>query len=77
MFFGTIERCEQWSNGLFVGVLRSGKAGFVDAVVDVVVGPVVRAFDFFLEVLREKHDFPILIVDDIVKLGVEHADYFT
>ena len=77
MFFGTIERCEERFDSLLIGVLRGGKAGFVDAVVDIVVGPVVCTLDFLLEVLGEKHNLLVLIGDDIVEFRVEHADYFT
>jgi len=55
-----VERFEEGSDGFFVGFLGSGKAGFVDAVVDVVVGPVVRLFDLLLQTCGEQFYFLVL-----------------
>ena len=52
------------------------ETGFVDAVVDVVVGPVVGGFDFLLEFRGEEVDFLIFFREDVVEFGVEHADDF-
>lgn len=74
MFFDAVEGTEEWVHGIFVGGLRGGEAGFVDAVVDVVVGPVVGCFNFRLEVLREKVDLFVLLGNNVVEFGVKHAD---
>ena len=74
MFFDAVEGAEEWVHGSFVGGLRSGEAGFVDAVVDVIVGPVVGCFNFRLEVLGEKVDVFVLLGNDIIEFGVKHAD---
>ncbi len=52
------------------------KARFVDAVVDVVIGPVIRPFNLSSQFLREEINGFIMIGDDIIKLRVEHADDF-
>lgn len=74
MFFSTVQRSEKGVHGLFVGFLRGGEAGLVDAVVDVVVGPVVCAFDVLSQVFGEKVDFLIFLGQEIIKFGIEHAD---
>lgn len=76
VFFDAIEGAEEGLDGFFVGGLGGGEAGFVDAIVDVVVGPVIGAFDFGLEVFGEEVDFAVLRGNNVVKLGVEHADDF-
>ena len=48
MSFGAVERVEEGLHGFLVGILRGGKAGFVDAVVDVVVGPLICGFDIIM-----------------------------
>lgn len=50
------------------------ETGFVDAVIDVVVGPFVDGFDFLLEVFWKEVDFLIFFGEDVVEFGVEHAD---
>ena len=54
------------------GYVRS-EAGFVDAIVDVIVCPIVGAFDFLLQMLRKEIDLLVLLRNDVVELGVEHA----
>lgn len=76
VFFDAIEGAEEGLNGFFVGGLGGGEAGFVDTVVDVVVGPVIGAFDFGLEVFGEEIDVTVLRGDDVIELSVEHADDF-
>jgi hypothetical protein len=48
--------------------LSGGKAGFVDAIVDIVVGPFVCGFDFLLQVGGEEFDVAVLGFDYIIKL---------
>jgi hypothetical protein len=48
--------------------LSGGEAGFVDAVVDIVVGPFVCGFDFFLQAGGEEFDVAVLGLDYIIKL---------
>lgn len=52
------------------------ETGAVDAVVDVVVYPVVHLFDVFLEVLGEEVNFFVFFWELVVECGVEHADDF-
>ena len=72
--FGSVEGGEEGVQGAFVGGLGGGEAGFVDAVVDVVVGPFVRGFDFCLKMGGKEVDFGVLHRQDVVEFGVEHAD---
>ena len=51
VFFGTIEGGEELRDSFFVRFLRRGESGPVDAVVDIIVSPVVRGFDFFPQFL--------------------------
>ena len=54
-----------------------GEAGFVDAVVDVVVGPFIRSFDLLPVLFWKEVYVLVLLGDDVVELGVEHADDLT
>lgn len=63
MLLDSIETVEKRSHSLFVRVLRGGEAGLVDAVVDVIVGPVVRSFDFGLKIGREEIDVLVLFLE--------------
>ena len=76
VLFRAIQAFEQLDDGLLVRFLRGGEAGFVDAVVDVVVGPFVRFFDLGLEVLGEEVQVCVLGRDEGVETGVEHAEDF-
>ena len=76
MGFGAVEGGEKWVDGLFIGGLRGGEAGFVDAVVDVIVGPFVGGFNVLLEGGGEEVDGGVFFGEEIVELGVEHADDF-
>ena len=68
MRLGPVQRLEENLDVLFVGLLRRGEPGLVDAVVDLVVLPLVRCIDLGLERLRVEVDFAILFVDDVVEL---------
>lgn len=72
----TVEGFEELRDGALVGFLRGGEAGLVDAVVDVVVRPCVRLFYLFLQVFGEEHDVAVLLREEVVEFGVEHADDF-
>lgn len=67
--FGTVERVEERCYCFFVGGLCGGEAGFVDAVVDVVVGPVVCFFDLFLERGREELYVLVFLGEQVVELS--------
>lgn len=71
---GFVEGVEELAHGFLVRFLRGGEAGLVDAVVDVVVGPFVGGFDLRLEGFGEEVDVFVLLVDEVVEFGVEHAD---
>lgn len=77
MFFSAVEGRKERLDGFFIGVLGGGKARFVDAVVDVVVCPVVGTFDLGLKMFGEKIDVFIFFGDDVVEFGIEVADDFT
>ena len=72
--FGTVKRGEELMDGFFVCFLCGGEAGFIDAVVDIVVGPVVRGFNFGLQILGEKNKIAVLLGKQGIKLRVEHAN---
>lgn len=74
--FDFVEGGEEGCDGFFVGGLGGGEAGFVDAVVDVVVGPFVGGFDFCLEVGGEEVYLGKFGGQEVVEFGVEHADDF-
>lgn len=76
MGFGVIERFEEGVDVFLVGFLGGGEAGFVHAVVDVVVGPIVGFVDFVLEGSGEEIDGFVLLGQQVVELGVHHADDF-
>ena len=76
VLFDTVKGLEKGLHGGLIGGLGGGEAGFVDAVVDVVVGPVVGAFDFGLKVFGEEVQFLESLGENVVELGVEHADDF-
>jgi len=76
VFLDAVEGGEELVHGFFVCVLGAGEAGFVDAVVDVVVGPVVCFFDLGLEGFGEEVDFFVFLGQEVVEFGVEHADDF-
>ena len=62
-----------WEERRDGGGLRC-EAGFVDAVIDVVVSPVVGFVNLLLQVLRVEVDFAVLFGQEVVEFGVEHAD---
>lgn len=71
-----IEGGEECSDGLLVGLLGGCEAGFVDAIVDVVVGPFVCGVDLGAEGLREEVDLFVLVCEEVVEFVVEHANDF-
>lgn len=52
------------------------KAGFVDSIVDVVIGPVIRTFNLCSQFLREKVNALIPVWDYVIEFCIEHADDF-
>lgn len=74
--FDLVEGGEEGCYGALVGFLGCREAGFVDAVVDVVVGPFVCGFDFGAEGGRVEVDGFVLGREEIVEFVVEHADDF-
>ena len=56
--------------------MGGGEARFVDAIVDVVVGPIVRPFDFFSQLFGKQINLLVLLWEQVVELRVEHADDF-
>ena len=74
MLLCTVEGCEQRLHGFLVCGLGGGEAGFVDAVVDVIVSPIIRAFDFALEFLGKQIDRLVPLGKQVVEFSVEHAD---
>lgn len=76
MGFCAVEGGEQWVDGFFICLLRGGEAGFVHAVVDVVVGPFVGGFDVGAEVFGEEIVGGVFGGENVVELSIEHADDF-
>lgn len=74
--FDLVEGGEERCYGSVVGFLGGCEAGFVDAIIDVVVGPFVGGFDLGSEGLRVEIDFFVGFGEDAVELVVEHADDF-
>lgn len=78
MCFNPIESLEEDVDVLLVGFLRAGETSLVDAVVDVVVHPLVELIDVFLQRVRQESTSWMalllkLLWQNIVKLSVEHA----
>lgn len=71
-----VERFEECGDGFLVSFLGSGEARLVDAVVDVIIGPVISLLDVLLQIVREENHVFVFLGEEIVKLGVEHADDF-
>ena len=76
VFFCAVQRAEEGGDGVFVGRGGRGEARFVDAVVDVVVGPFVCGFDVCAEGGGEEVDGGVGRREQGVEFGVEHTDYF-
>lgn len=74
--FGAVERFEELLDILLVRFLGCREAGFVHAVVDVVISPGVGFFDLGLEVFGEEDDVFVFVLDQVVEFRVEHADDF-
>lgn len=74
--FDPVERGEERGDGLFVGFLGGREAGFVDAVVDVVVDPFVAGVDFGAQGGGEEVEGFIFCGEEVVEFVVEHADDF-
>ena len=74
--FDLVEGGEERCYGSVVGFLSGCEAGFVDAVVDVVVGPFVSGLDLASEGLWVEIDFFVGFGKDVVEFVVKHADDF-
>lgn len=64
-----VERLEQGDDVALVGLLRGGEARLVDAVVDLVVRPLVCLVDLRAEGLRVGVDVAVLFVNEVVELS--------
>ncbi len=69
MGLGLVEGVEEGGDVALVGVLGGGEAALVDAVVDLVVLPLVGGVDLGAQGVGIELDGAVLFVDDIVKLG--------
>ena len=76
MGFDFVEGGEEGCYCFFVGFLRCCEAGFVHAVVDVVVDPFVGGFDCGAVLFWVEVDFLVLLGQEVVEFVVEHSDYF-
>lgn len=74
--FDFIQRGKKRRDGFFVRFLRGCEAGFVDAVVDIVVDPFVGGVDGTAVGCGEEVDFLVLFWDEVVEFMVEHSDDF-
>ncbi len=54
--------------------MGGGEARFVNAVVDIVVSPIIDSFDLLLKVGGEEIEFGVLFGEEVVKFVVEHPD---
>lgn len=68
MCLGHVERLEELLDVALVGFLRGGEAGFVDAVVDLVVLPLVGLVDLCLQSRGIEYHVAVLFVQLLVKL---------
>ncbi len=69
MGLGAVEGLEQRNHIPVVGGLGRGKARLVDAVVDLVVLPLVGLVDLRAQGLGVEVDGAVLFVDEVVELG--------
>lgn len=67
---GAIEGLKEGDDVALVGVLRCGEARLVDAIVDLVVGPLVGLVDLLAEVLWVGVEAAVLFLDEVVKLRI-------
>lgn len=77
MSLNLVERAKERSDSLFVGFLSGCKAGLVHAVVDVIIDPFIGSIDISLQGLGEQVHLLELLWEDIIELGIEHADNFS
>lgn len=68
--FDFVEVGEEGCDGFVVGFLGCCEAGAVDAVVDVVVGPVVCGFDFAVQAWWEGVDGLVGVWEEVVELVI-------
>lgn len=76
MGFDAVQSGEEGDDGFLVCFLRGCEAGFVDAIVDVVVDPFVGGLDVAAEGWGEEVDIAVFGGDKVVKFVVEHANDF-
>ena len=69
-----IQRLKQLLDRLVIGFLGRGKSTFIDTVVHIVVDPGVVFVDLGLQILGEQLHSGILLRQQFVERGVEHAD---
>ena len=72
--FKLVQRRVEVGEGDVVGFLRIGKAGFVDAVVDALVGPVIDLLLSGLE--RDRVQVKVWVFGESIERGVEDLDNF-
>ncbi len=72
--FNAVEGSEEVGDVDFVDGLFADDADFVDAVVDVVVGPFVSFFDLGTQGLGEEVEGGVVLREEVVEFGVHHAD---
>lgn len=68
MGFHAVEGGKEGCDSFLIGLLRGSKARFVDAIVDVVVSPIIVGFDIRLERGGEEVYFLVFFGQDVVKL---------
>lgn len=68
VFLHPIERFEELSNGTLVRFLRGGKTGAINAVVDIVVRPLIRLLDLLPQDVREEIHALKLLRKEVIKL---------
>lgn len=78
MCFNPIESLEEDVDVLLVSFLRAGETSLIDAVVDIIVHPLVELINVFLQRVRQESTSRMAVLlellwQKIVKLSVEHA----
>lgn len=76
MGFDFVEGGEEGCYGALVGFLGCCEAGFVDAVIDIVVGPFVCGFDLRAHGDGVEVERFVLGGEEVVEFVVEHTDDF-
>lgn len=76
MFFDAVEGGEEGGDGFLVCFLRGGETGFVDTVIDVVVGPFICGFYLGLQFGGEEFEAFVLRFEEVIELPISRQHSF-